>query len=212
MEDFGSQTLLRLHLDSSAAQGILDRQGLSKVRHIDVNVLWLQEQSAKKVVPLEKIKGTVNPADLMTKNLTTIVMNDHCASLNLQFAEGRAQAAAKLHSIDRKARQREAVEKLSAISSENWDHGGGDAWRSRGTGGVWCRIHREPRKQLFTPFQIPRGPSSSTTFARTRTTTGTTRSGQKFSITDDFRDEMVSHFSLHEAWTGTTSFTIAPRR
>ena len=39
VEDFGSQTMLRLHLDSSAAQGILDRQGLSKARHIDVNVL-----------------------------------------------------------------------------------------------------------------------------------------------------------------------------
>ena len=161
--------------------------------------------------PLDKIKSIVNPADLMTKNLTTQVMNDHCASLSLQFVEGRAQAAAKLHSITKKARQREAVEKLSALSSERWDHGGGDAWRSRGTGGVWCRIHREPRKELFTPFRIPRGPSSSTLPAKTRTTTGTTRSGQRFSISDDFRDQRVSHLALHEEWTGVTTFTVAPR-
>ena len=47
LEDFGAQSSLRLHLDSSAAQGIFDRQGLSKDRHIDGNVLWLQEQCAK---------------------------------------------------------------------------------------------------------------------------------------------------------------------
>ena len=39
LEDFGTPSAMRLHLDSSAAQGILDRQGLPKVRHIDVNVL-----------------------------------------------------------------------------------------------------------------------------------------------------------------------------
>ena len=201
---------MRLHLDSSAAQGILDRQGLSKVRHIDVNVLWLQEQSAKEVVPLEKIKGTVNPADLMTKNLTAIMMNDHCSSLNLQFAEGRAQAAAKLHSIARRARQQEAAEKLCALSSERWDHGGGDAWKSRGTGGVWSRVHREPRRELFTPYKIPRGPSTRTEMLSSRTTTGVTRSGQTFSITDNFKDSRVAHLALHEEWTGVTTFRTAP--
>jgi len=40
----------------------LDRQGLAKVRHIDVNCLWLQEQCAKKMVPLVKILGDINTA------------------------------------------------------------------------------------------------------------------------------------------------------
>ena len=43
---------IRLELDATAAKGNLDRQGLAKVRHIDVNCLWLQEQCAKKMVPL----------------------------------------------------------------------------------------------------------------------------------------------------------------
>ena len=44
--DLGSDVGIRLELDATAAKGILDRQGLAKVRHIDVNCLWLQEQLA----------------------------------------------------------------------------------------------------------------------------------------------------------------------
>ena len=40
--DFGKPSRMQLHLDASAAKGIVERRGLSKVRHVDVNVLWLQ--------------------------------------------------------------------------------------------------------------------------------------------------------------------------
>ena len=36
--DLGSDVGIRLELDATAAKGILDRQGLAKVRHIDVNL------------------------------------------------------------------------------------------------------------------------------------------------------------------------------
>ena len=41
-KDMGTDIDIRLELDATAAKGILDRQGISKVRHIDVNCLWLQ--------------------------------------------------------------------------------------------------------------------------------------------------------------------------
>ena len=66
-----------LELDATAAKGILDRQGISKVRHIDVICLWLQEQAAKKLVPLVKIPGEINTADLMTKHLSNAVILKH---------------------------------------------------------------------------------------------------------------------------------------
>ena len=65
----GSNLGIRLELDATAAKGILDRQGIAKVRHIDVNCLWLQEECAQKIVPLTKIPGEENTADLMTKRL-----------------------------------------------------------------------------------------------------------------------------------------------
>ncbi len=47
-EDLGDLAGIVLELDDTAAKGILDRNGLAKVRHIDVNCVWLQEQCANK--------------------------------------------------------------------------------------------------------------------------------------------------------------------
>ena len=46
-EDFGESLSIVLELHATAAKGTLDRTGLVKVRHIDVNCLWFQEQCAK---------------------------------------------------------------------------------------------------------------------------------------------------------------------
>ena len=62
---------MQLHLDASAAKIIVERQGLSKVRHVDVNVLSLQETFARKLIPLKKVAGQDNCSDMMTKNLTS---------------------------------------------------------------------------------------------------------------------------------------------
>ena len=69
LADMGLETRMQLHLDAAAAKGIVERRGLSKVRHLDVNVLWLQETCARKSMPLNKVPGEDNPADLMTKHL-----------------------------------------------------------------------------------------------------------------------------------------------
>ena len=39
--DMGSDVGITLELDATAAKGILDGQGIAKVRHMDVNCLWL---------------------------------------------------------------------------------------------------------------------------------------------------------------------------
>ena len=54
---------MRMHLDASAAIGIIQRKGLNRVRHIDVDVLWLQQQYARRILPIMEILGTKNPAD-----------------------------------------------------------------------------------------------------------------------------------------------------
>ena len=52
--DLGEKKEVKLNLDATAAKGILERQGISEVRHIDVNVFWLQQQLAKKIIPLSR--------------------------------------------------------------------------------------------------------------------------------------------------------------
>ena len=68
-KDMGSDLAIRLELDTTAAGGISDRQGIAKVRHIDVHCLWLHEQCAKRTVPVTTIPGEENTAHLMTKYL-----------------------------------------------------------------------------------------------------------------------------------------------
>ena len=51
-KDLGETASMVLESDATAAKGILDRTGLAKVRHINVNCLWLQEQCAKRLVTL----------------------------------------------------------------------------------------------------------------------------------------------------------------
>lgn len=70
MDDLGLCARVRLHVDAAAALGILERQGVGRVRHLDIGILWLQEQQLRRIVELAKVLGTNNPADLMTKHLS----------------------------------------------------------------------------------------------------------------------------------------------
>ena len=87
----------KYELERRKAKGIVERAGLDKVRHIDVNVLWLQEQEVRGRVPLSKIDGTRNPADLMTKHLESTKTAIHLNTMNLAFKSGRDEAAAHLY-------------------------------------------------------------------------------------------------------------------
>ncbi len=44
LRDLGVELRIRVHTDASAAKGIASRRGLGKVRHIEVNQLWLQDK------------------------------------------------------------------------------------------------------------------------------------------------------------------------
>ena len=67
MRDMGWGAKIRLLVDSSAAKSIASRTGLGKLRHLEIKFLWLQEAVRKKKVVLSKVRGDVNPADVLTK-------------------------------------------------------------------------------------------------------------------------------------------------
>ena len=98
MRDFGeSDPRVGLHVDASAAKGMVERKGFNKVRHIDMVVLWLQEQYARRLIPLEKCVGTGNVADRMTKHLTAAVVDYYSQSLGVEYSGGLSAIAQKLH-------------------------------------------------------------------------------------------------------------------
>ena len=68
-KDYGKERVTHMHVDATAAIGIAERKGLGKVRHLDTQALWIQDAVRRRRVSLEKVLGTENPADLMTKHL-----------------------------------------------------------------------------------------------------------------------------------------------
>jgi hypothetical protein len=195
-KDLGAEVGAKLNLDATAAKGILERQGISKVRHIDVAVLWLQQQVAKKIIPLVKVDGSINCADLLTKHLTVAVQERHVKTMQMEFREGRAQKAAQLHSITRLNPQGKFQE-----------GGVGDRWEERGEQGMWIRVHRTPRVGLFNPCKVPRGPGRGTRISSLRETIGIDESGCKFSMSDNWLKEGTPR-TLPRRWTGITMFRV----
>ena len=68
LADFGVSVKVTLHTDLAAATGIGSRRGMGKVRHIELNQLWLQEKVAVGAVRVFKISGADNFSDSLTKH------------------------------------------------------------------------------------------------------------------------------------------------
>ena len=79
-KDLGIELGAGIYADASAAIGIIKRRGVGKVRHIRTQSLWLQEAHATRRLAFEKVDGTSNPADLLTKHLSEAVMEKHLNS------------------------------------------------------------------------------------------------------------------------------------
>ena len=195
--DLGFEVEISLELDATAAKGILDRQGISKVRHIDVNCLWLQEQCAKKMVPLSKIPGEVNTADLMTKHLGNAVIIKHVEKLNLEYSSGRSEKAAQLHAVSQTVPAPRVKVQIPIA----------DHWSERGEYGRWVRVHSTPRVDKFNPSSVPRGPGRKTRLQGIRITQGVRSNGEEFPEEDFWNDSHIDSTQV-QPWTGTTTFRV----
>ena len=71
---------LRLMTDSSAAKGIVQRQGCGKVKHLGVKSLWLQERESAGDLEVVKVPRIQNCSDLMTHHYS-----DREAALHLSI-------------------------------------------------------------------------------------------------------------------------------
>ena len=96
LADLGYAVDARVHSDSSAAIGITNRKGLGKLRHLNVQFLWVQDKVRDKSFTLHKVPGERNVADLMTKYLDEKTMDKHLDALGFVKLEGRSVVAPNL--------------------------------------------------------------------------------------------------------------------
>ena len=90
--DLGENIKVIFRTDSSAALGIIGRQGLGKVRHLETGYLWLQDIVSQRRLAIRKVKGTENPADLSIKYLRSEDVEKDLKFLGFSFRTGRSKA------------------------------------------------------------------------------------------------------------------------
>ena len=61
LKDFGLNIGGNILGDASACLGIIQRQGLGKLRHLNTNYLWVQEKAASQELNFGKVWGKKNP-------------------------------------------------------------------------------------------------------------------------------------------------------
>ena len=96
LRDIGLETTVTLFSDSSAARGIIHRTGLGKLRHLETGYLWLQAAVAKKRLSVRKVNGAENPADLLTKYLSSMDMWKHLHYMQMASEEGRSDIVPRI--------------------------------------------------------------------------------------------------------------------
>ena len=107
----------RSYADASAALGIIHRQGLGKLRHIDTISLWLQQAARQKLIAFTKVDGTHNPADIATKHLAAELRLRHTTTCGIEYLEGRAAIAPEvspdqINAVDAEQQQKSKATKV----------------------------------------------------------------------------------------------------
>ena len=88
--DWGLEFEVSVMVDSSAAIGVVNRRGAGKLRHVRVGQLWVQEKAMSGEIRYKKVKGTMNPADILTKALPSTTLNMYLDMLCVVARSGRA--------------------------------------------------------------------------------------------------------------------------
>ena len=181
--DFGIILKAMIMTDASAALGIVQRKGFGKLRHIDVQWMWLQDSIGKGNFKANKIAGKENPADLMTKHLSAEDMTKHAEKLGYEMRSDRSDKSLKINAI------------IEVVKDE---------WRNDEQ--CVIRHHKQPRMKLFSPFQVAGCPSMSS-LTSTRITHGQyIDNGEQFMIQDNWTCRSTQWRNLKRVWVGRIVF------
>ena len=143
--DFGCQEMrASVGMDASAAIGIVQRQGISNLRHVEVDVLWIQEQQARRLLPLRTLPRLRNPSDMDTKSIAVTLLDSYLGQLSLEVVAGRVAITQQLHALNEERRPSECVTNAHAQTLKAKPTPAErvvDCWTATGPQGTWSREH-----------------------------------------------------------------------
>ena len=89
--DLGTQVGGQVLGDASAALAVIARRGVGRIRHLDTNLLWVQEKSASGQIKYTKVDGKLNGSDLFTKALSWHDIERHVEAMGNEFVESKGK-------------------------------------------------------------------------------------------------------------------------
>ena len=190
--DLGAYFEVKVHTDANATLGIVQRLGVGKLRHLNVQYLWIQERVRSGDVNIAKVPGFDNPADLLTKHVTAEELERHLDGLAITRHDNRAELAPH----------------LSLIRLSDGEDVGGEADFWVESAEMVTRHHLRPRRSRFTPTRV-RGAPPGKLLTSARVTRGRYEdTGEEFTVVDSWRARSTAHATTPRAWTGETRFWL----
>ena len=83
LTDIGLPATIRFRSDSTAAMGAATRQGLGRMKHVQVRDLALQQWIADGRLTLQKVASSAHAAELLTKHVSQNVLQSPVPKLGL---------------------------------------------------------------------------------------------------------------------------------
>ena len=78
------ENIVHVGTDSSASKSFVGRQGLGKMKHLEIRDLWLQKEVHEGGVVVHKVLGIENPSDLGPKILNAAEISERLEGMNLE--------------------------------------------------------------------------------------------------------------------------------
>ena len=181
--DFGIKVEGTVLTDASAALGMAHREGLGRTKHIEVQYLWIQQETARKNLRITKVGTHDNLADILTKNVPSECLARHLEVMGFYF-----DAAYSVGDL-----------RISRVGEDSWELKHGDR-------GEWTRIHTNPRTAKFTPYKVALGPKRHEKVGNVRIVVGKFIDGEDFCEIDEWTKLADAHQRSFKPWTGATLF------
>ena len=96
MNEWNHKVEAEVLADSTTALAVVNRKGNGKMRHVRIGKLWIQQKREDGELKYEKVLGTKNPADMMTKHIKAADIEVQLERMGMRTEEGRAREGLKL--------------------------------------------------------------------------------------------------------------------
>ena len=124
----GMEAALALHLDATATQGMLHRQGAGKLKHLSVRTLWVQGAVQEARIRVVKIPRALNHADALCSFHSVPEFHAKMAAMGLRVtARAGPRRGGKVDTMQNKSKAR--LRTQQEVRSRGDVLESGDSWR-----------------------------------------------------------------------------------